>query len=126
MDYSLGCNWSRRQWIPLFVTTSSISGLGIDGRWKQGRIYIPPRCPVVLFPCNYFNNSYRLPLGTPFAGHASWLVSWSLYLLDIHNYRLNVEFRTTSFTFPYVINLFLRINIFEIGNIVLILIISLF
>lgn len=29
---------------------------------------------VALFPCNYFNNSYRLPLGTPFAGHASWLV----------------------------------------------------
>lgn len=69
----------------------------------------------MLFPCNYFNNSYRLPVGTPFAGHASWLVSWSLYLLGIYNYRLNVEFRTTSFTFPYVINLFLRvINIFEI------------
>lgn len=36
----------------------------------------------MLFPCNYFNNSYRLPVGTPFAGHASWLVSWSLYLLE--------------------------------------------
>lgn len=28
------------------LTTSSVSGLGIDGRWKQGRIYIPPRCPA--------------------------------------------------------------------------------
>lgn len=40
--------------------------------------------------------------------------SWSLYLLGIHNYRLNVEFRTPWLTFPYVINLFSRINMFEI------------